>query len=53
MLYTGDHLVFLSTSLPLNGPYGGQFEWSDGSPYGYSYWDRSQPGDGIQKTEQM
>ncbi|XP_006985746.1 C-type lectin domain family 19 member A [Peromyscus maniculatus bairdii] len=25
----------------------GQFEWTDGSPYDYSYWDRSQPGDGI------
>lgn len=41
------YLVFLSTSLSLNGPQEGQFEWTDGSPYDYSYWDRSQPGDGI------
>eukprot|EP00072_Mus_musculus_P060132 XP_011240268.1 PREDICTED: C-type lectin domain family 19 member A [Mus musculus] len=25
----------------------GQFEWTDGSSCDYSYWDRSQPGDGI------
>lgn len=25
----------------------GQFEWTDGSPYDYSYWDKSQPSDGI------
>jgi hypothetical protein len=41
------YLVFLSTSMPLNGPQEGQFEWTDGSSCDYSYWDRSQPGDGI------
>ncbi|XP_059975876.1 C-type lectin domain family 19 member A [Mesoplodon densirostris] len=25
----------------------GQFEWTDGSSYDYSYWDGSQPDDGI------
>ncbi|KAM7228144.1 hypothetical protein R6Z07F_018651 [Ovis aries] len=25
----------------------GKFEWTDGSPYDYSYWDGSQPDDGV------
>lgn len=25
----------------------GQFEWTDGSSYDYSYWDGSQPDDGV------
>lgn len=43
------YLVFLSTSLPLNVPQDGQFEWTDGSPCDHSDWDRSQPGDGIHR----
>ncbi|XP_004706148.1 C-type lectin domain family 19 member A [Echinops telfairi] len=30
----------------------GQFEWSDGSSYDYSYWDGSQPDDGIHASPQ-
>lgn len=43
------YLVFLSTSLPLNVPQDGQFEWTDGFPYDYGYWDRSHSGDGIHR----
>lgn len=25
----------------------GQFEWTDGSSHDYSYWDGSQPDDGV------
>ena len=28
-------------------PQEGKFEWTDGSPYDYSYWDGSQPDDGV------
>ena len=37
-------------SLPclwLRPPQEGKFEWTDGSPYDYSYWDGSQPDDGV------
>ena len=43
-------LIFLSwaCSLPLDAtPQEGKFEWTDGSPYDYSYWDGSQPDDGV------
>jgi len=44
-------LIFLSLAsfLASGGktPQEGQFEWTDGSSYDYSYWDGNQPDDGV------
>lgn len=42
----------LPGSLPASGrlpgpPQEGQFEWTDGSAYDFSFWDGSQPDDGV------
>lgn len=37
----------LLSSTPDGTAQEGQFEWTDGSSYDYSYWDGSQPDDGV------
>ena len=40
-------LLGLLPCLWMRPPQEGKFEWTDGSPYDYSYWDGSQPDDGV------
>lgn len=38
---------WLAPHLRTAPPQEGQFEWTDGSSYDYSFWDRGQPDDGV------